>query len=155
MNAQPYLLGICVDTCSLCPPSDILSLDHSITTISNAASALLVEPSSLRSDINFVFYASEAVEFRYLTQNTFSEVQRMIRTMGKVIGWKKCVLLIDTLIAELYDTFLDRARLYGLTHDKNHGDWISSKCGIMVAVNEVSPCFKYSMRTSFYVSFSP
>lgn len=119
-------------------PSEMLVLDPSITNYANNA-IVLVDPNSFRTiDGNVICHTSEAVNFKYLTKNSFADVQRLIRMMGRVIGWKKCVLLIDSLVADLYDMFLDRTRLYGVNHDKDHGDWISSKCSVMVTVDEVS-----------------
>jgi hypothetical protein len=96
-----------------------------------------------------IFDAYHEVSFKYLTNTTLCHMQKLIRMMGRVIGWKKCILLIDALIAHLYDMFLDRARIYEVNHDKSHGDWISSKCGIMLTVNEVS-----LSSTKMYVSES-
>jgi hypothetical protein len=118
-------------------PSDILVLDPSIITSANNM-LIPAEPSSFRSSDTIILYTSESVTFKYLTKNSFCEVQILIRKMGRVLGWKKCVLLIDSLIADVYDMFLDRTRLYGVNHDKYHGDWISSKCGVLLTVNEVS-----------------
>jgi len=95
---------------------------------------VLPDPPSNRSDNMLIFHSYDMASFKYLTKNTFCEVQTLIRKMGSIIGWKNCILLIDTFLAELYDMFLDRTRLFG----KCHGDWIISKCGIMLTVNEVS-----------------
>lgn len=99
------------------------SIDNSPTVVTVGSIHQSLTPRAFRS--------------RYLSEKTERNARLMARSLGTALGIKQASLLVDTLVADLFQACLSRVEEKLSVHGPQHIEWLHERVGLAIVANEI------------------
>jgi hypothetical protein len=82
------------------------------------------------------------LRFRNMNQDNSKLTTAMFRSLGRALGMKRGAVIVDSCIADLYESCLPRVAIHSLLVGNSQIDWLHEWIGSLVVAREVSGIWK-------------